>query len=224
MMVRNPPVERTSSNIPAGLWSKGGNQSTSLPSRTPPEKSSPPEASRAERGASLSGGHPWRKGVAALFVRDVMTRKVITAAPESTLREAADLLLQHHVSGVPVVRGTLVVGILSEKDIVRLVLSKVGRSQLPSHLLALFHEITAEQAGRTLQEVRQVLGSTPVSEAMTDHPILVAPDTRLDQAAQTMVEHNIHRLPVVDRGKLVGIVTREDMLRFSTGALASAFD
>jgi predicted transcriptional regulator len=191
----------------------------------PAEGSPPHEASRPARGATTSRARLRRREVGdPLRVRDVMTRKVITTVPESTLKEASDLLLQHHVSGLPVIRGTLIVGILSEKDIVRFVLSKVGRSQLPSHLMALFREITAEQAARTLREVRQVLTSTPVAQAMTDRPILVAPDTPLDQVAGIMIDHRIHRLPVVDRGELVGIITREDMMRFSAANIAIALD
>jgi CBS domain-containing protein len=159
---------------------------------------------------------------APLLVRDVMMRDVITTAPETMLEDAGDLLVKHHISGMPIVRGSMVVGVLSEKDILRCVLSKVGRSQLPAHLLALFHEFSAEQAGKTLNAVRHVLRTTPVSEAMSGHPILVAPDTGVDQAARLMIERKIHRLPVVDRGKLVGIVTREDMMRSSAGIVAAA--
>lgn len=149
---------------------------------------------------------------------------VVTITPQSTLREAVEALLQHHISGLAVVRGASVVGVLSEKDIARAVLSKVGLSQLPYHVLALLREFSVQQAGHTLEEVRRVLASTLVEQAMTTPPIVVAPDTPVEQAAQILVERKVHRLPVVDHGELVGIVTREDITRVSAGILAGAFD
>jgi CBS domain-containing protein len=187
--------------------------------------STPGGVARPSPSPSTSLGKPDRRGLGeALRIRDVMTRKVITAIPEWTLKEAADLLVEHRISGVPVVRGTSVVGVLSEKDIMRFVLIRIGRSQLPAHLLALFREFTADQAGRTLRDVRQVLTSASVSEAMSAHPVVVAPDARLEEAAQIMIDHKIHRLPVLDRGKLVGIVTRDDLVRIAAGALVEALD
>lgn len=179
-----------------------------------------------DRGDSSSRGHKPRRfdAGAPRFVRDVMTLNVVTVSPQATLQEAVGLLVQNHVSGLPVVRGSLVVGILSEKDIARVVLVKVGLSQLPSHLLALVREFSPRRAGYTLDKIREVLASTPVGQAMTDRPIVVAPDTPVDQAAQSMIEHRVHRLPVVDRGTLVGIVTREDITRASADILAGDFD
>ncbi len=153
-----------------------------------------------------------------------MTLNVVTVSAGSTLADAVDLLLQHHISGVPVVQDTAIVGILSEKDIARRVLSEVGLSQLPYHLLALIREFSSEQAGHTLLRIRQVLRSTSVRQAMVHPPIVVAPDASVDEAAQTMIRRKVHRLPVVEHGRLVGIVTREDITRVSAGILAGEFD
>lgn len=163
--------------------------------------------------------NPWTAGIGALLVRDVMTRRVIKTNPEASLRKAAQLLLRNHITGMPVLQGTKVVGVLSEKDIVRVVLSKIGRALLPAHLLALFLEITAEEEARTLAEIQQVLDGTTVAQAMTDHPITVESGSPLDQAMRLMIQHGVHRLPVLEGGKLVGILTRDDALRGSAGAL-----
>jgi CBS domain-containing protein len=173
----------------------------------------------APRESLSTERNPWVTGTGAMLVRDVMTRKVVTTNPEATLRSAAQLLLRNHVSGLPVVLGTDVVGVLSEKDIVRVILSKIGRVLLPAHLLALFLEITAEEEARTLQEIQHILDDTPVSQAMTPHPIVIEADAPLEQATRTMIQRGVHRLPVVERGKLVGIITRDDTLRGSAGAL-----
>ena len=62
------------------------------------------------------------------------------------------------------------------------------------------------------KEVRKIAATT-VDEAMTPHPVTVAPDSRIDTVAALMVDHNFHTLPVVDKGLLVGVVGKEDILR-----------
>jgi len=193
--------------------------------REPPAGSRPRHGQPASEEGAPPGHAPRRLDVAApVLVKDVMRLSVVTVHPQATLEEAVDLLVQNHVSGLPVVQDSRVVGILSEKDIVRHVLVKVGLSQLPSHLLALLGEFSARKAGVILDQVRSVLAATPVSQAMTPRPIIVAPDTPVDQAAQNMIEHQVHRLPVVDRERLVGIVTRDDITRVSAAILSGGSD
>jgi CBS domain-containing protein len=184
----------------------------------------PPSAvAPLERTAAF--GRKTRHGtIEPLRVRDVMTRRVITTSPDATLLDAADLLREYQISGLPVLWETAVVGVLSEKDIARFVLTRVGRSQLPSYLLGLFGEVSADRAGRTLREIRGVLTSTPVAEAMSPRAVIVPSESLVDDAAQTMIDRRIHRLPVVDRGQLVGILSRHDVLRFAAGHLAGDLD
>lgn len=194
-------------------------------SEASPRGRSSPTGNDRSTTAPSPGWQPRRQDPnAPLYVRDVMTLNVVTVSAGSTLADAVDLLLQHHISGVPVVQDTAIVGILSEKDIARRVLSEVGLSQLPYHLLALIREFSSEQAGHTLLRIRQVLRSTSVRQAMVHPPIVVAPDASVDEAAQTMIRRKVHRLPVVEHGRLVGIVTREDITRVSAGILAGEFD
>jgi CBS domain-containing protein len=110
-------------------------------------------------------------------VKDVMTTKVITIKPEQTRQQAARLLSQHRISGLPVVNdeGTLV-GVVTEYDVI----GKEGRA---------------------------------VSDIMTGSVITVAPETDLEDVAHVLLHERIKRLPVLEEGRVVGIVSRADLVR-----------
>jgi CBS domain-containing protein len=129
-----------------------------------------------------------------------MTRDAITVSPETPLKEAAELLARHQVSGLPVVDGAKVVGVVSEADIVaRSTGSRESRSLIREFL-----------SGRKHQPD---VGATRASDAMTSPAITIAPQRPVAEAARVMVERKVNRLPVVDNSGLVGIVTRADLVR-----------
>jgi CBS domain-containing protein len=108
---------------------------------------------------------------------DVMTTNVITVTEHQTKQQAALLLSQHRISGLPVVNNdNVVVGVVTEYDVI----SKEGRT---------------------------------VGEIMTRGVISVTPDTDLDEVSHILVYERIKRLPVIDQGKLLGIVSRADLVR-----------
>jgi len=112
-----------------------------------------------------------------MTVRDIMTRDPATLAPTATLGEAATLMKQHDCGSVPVVDGGRLVGIVTDRDIV----------------------IRVVADGRDPKTV-------PVSEAMTADPVTVGPDLSVDEAQQVMAGRQIRRLPVVEDGRLIGLV------------------
>lgn len=127
-------------------------------------------------------------------VADVMTHAVVTVEPGVSLKEAARLLAANRVSGLPVVTSEgAVLGIVSEADV-----------------LAKESEV-AGNAPRT--EGHGLLDARVVGEAMMAPALTIEPSSRIVVAAKTMVEHGVNRLPVVENGKLVGIVTRADLVR-----------
>jgi CBS domain-containing protein len=132
-------------------------------------------------------------------ISDVMTEEVVTVRPERSLKEVAEILALHRISGAPVVdaNGT-VIGVVSELDIVR---QEVGEEKPSGRLSRLF--------GR--RRKREVEKRT-ARDAMTSPPITIGPRREVSQAARTMVELGINRLPVVDDGRLVGIVARADLV------------
>jgi CBS domain-containing protein len=137
-------------------------------------------------------------------VRDVMHRDVITVAPQTPLKEVARTLVEHGISGVPVVdeHGT-VLGVVSETDL--LVKERGEPARRPRLLARLFGPEPADAAAKA--------EAVTAAEAMTAPAITITADRPLREAAALMVERQINRLPVVEDGRLVGIVTRADLVR-----------
>ncbi|MGA7861771.1 MAG: CBS domain-containing protein [Thermoplasmata archaeon] len=141
-----------------------------------------------------------------------MSRPVITVRPEATLEVAASLMSTHGVSGLPVVdRRPRLVGVLSQKDIVRVLHERAGLS-LPGGIFDLILDSTKARRSDLPRECRTILENTRVRVAMSSRPITVNANASLDDAIRLLMEHKINRLPVVENGALVGIVSRHDLL------------
>jgi CBS domain-containing protein len=129
-----------------------------------------------------------------------MTRDVVTVSPQTPLKDAAELLAQHRISGLPVVDEESVVGVLSEADI-------VARSTGSRESRSLIREFLSTRSPEPDVE------ATRVGDAMSSPAITIAPERPVAEAARVMVERGVNRLPVVDGSQLVGIVTRADLVR-----------
>jgi len=141
-----------------------------------------------------------------LTVRDVMTRPVKTVGPDMPLKEVARLLIDSGVSGAPVVDAWgQVLGVVSEGDF----LIKEQGAQ------AVHHRRFAPLFGETAETRTQLdkLAARTASEAMTAPAVTIAASRSVQDAAAIMTERRINRLPVVEGGVLVGIVTRADLVR-----------
>ena len=138
-------------------------------------------------------------------VSDVMTRRVVSISPEATIFEAIRLMLKHHISGVPVIadRGKLV-GIVTESDFLHRPETATERKR-SRWLDAFFGPAAAAK-----DYVRS--HGLKVEDVMTRDPVTVAENTPLDEVVRMMESHNIKRLPVMRRSKLVGIVSRADLM------------
>lgn len=117
--------------------------------------------------------------------RDIMSFPVKTIAPALTMKEAGQVLVRCGHSGIPVVDGQQIVGIISRRDI--------------------------EKAQR------KRLGHAPVKGFMQRNVVSVAPDTTIRDLQRLMIEHDIGRLPVVEGDRLIGIISRSDVLRLLHG-------
>jgi len=131
----------------------------------------------------------------AMLVRDLMTTEVVTVAPKASVKQATELLDAHHITALPVVddHGRLV-GVLSEADVLR-----DGLLPDPTR-----HEIRSPASGRTV--------ALRVKDVMTTMPVSVTADADLAEAAQLLVDTQVKSLPVVDHGRLVGIVSSSDVI------------
>jgi CBS domain-containing protein len=136
-------------------------------------------------------------------VRDVMTKDVLTTSPEATLKEVAALLAEHGISGLPVVdEQRRVLGVVSEADILLRERTAEGeRGGLIGRLLGQGDELERKLAART------------AGEAMTSPAVVIDADRVLGEAAARMLDEGVNRLPVLEGGKLVGNVTRADLVR-----------
>jgi CBS domain-containing protein len=137
-------------------------------------------------------------------IYDLMSREVVSVRPDTPLKEVARLLVEHAISGVPVVdeRGA-VVGVVSESDFM---IKERGRTYIPRSPLRWL-------LGETQHDLARVEATT-AGEAMSVPPITIEGRVAsIREAAIVMAERNINRLPVTEAGKLVGIITRADLLR-----------
>lgn len=149
-----------------------------------------------------------------LKIREVMSKPVITVTPEILVKEAAMLLAEKNISGVPVVEAGKIVGVFSEADILRSIKTtkKDLRLVFPS-VSSLGIAFQEEVTQREILEAYDEIGRRPVKEVMSKEVVTIEPDTPLNEAIVKMVRRDINRLPVVDRNELVGIVTRGDVIR-----------
>jgi len=127
-----------------------------------------------------------------MTIRDIMTTDIITVSPEETLMEVDGLFRGHGVRHMPVEENGTLVGIISDRDVLRAVSPFVNTpSESPRDV-------------RTLERTAR--------EMMKTDPICIAPDATLGEGAQMLLQEGINSLPVVDDGQLVGIVTTRDIL------------
>jgi len=148
-----------------------------------------------------------------------MTRDVVTLSPGMTVEEAAERLVQRGISGAPVVddRGHLV-GVLSESDILRrlkeIAEDALGKRYLTSRVHSLdLLAFLGERQHAAVEEVYRKLRGSKVSEVMTKRVQSVRPTDSLEVVAAAMIENDVNRLPVLDAGRVVGIITRADLAR-----------
>lgn len=136
-----------------------------------------------------------------MLVRDVMTRGCVSVMPETPLKEVAALLVTHRISGVPVVDAAGgVVGVVSEGDFLRKEAAEPG----PRHFWARL---------RGGEEAPDVAVATTAGDLMSRPAITIDAGRSLASAAGLMATRRVNRLPVVEDGRLVGIVTRADVVR-----------
>jgi CBS domain-containing protein len=174
-----------------------------------------------------------------LKIRDVMTRDVLTVTPETTLREAAELFARRHVSGAPVVVGEKVVGVVSGTDLLDFIASSPmvpgvvdepqpedDSDQAPrwedgdvppaAYFSELWSDVGAETGERFADSAGPELDALSehiVSEVMTREVCSLTPDLPVTAAADYMRTAHMHRVLVVEQGRLVGIVTSLDVAR-----------
>lgn len=144
-----------------------------------------------------------------MYIKDIMTKNVITVTEDDTVEKCANLLITHDLSGLPVLddKGR-VKGIVTEGDIIR----RASRIKGPAALEVLGGIFYLESPKHFMDELKKSMGSV-VKDIMTKELITIEEDTKIEEAATLLVQNKIKRLPVIDKkGNLMGIVSRKDIM------------
>ena len=147
------------------------------------------------------------------MVRDVMNPEPVACQASDAVSEAVLLLKRNDISGMPVLEGERLVGVVSESDLLKLLSAEEeGGLWLPSPLEILEVPIRDLIRWEKLQAGAEEIGMIRVSEVMTKKVFTVGPEDTIEDAASIMVRQRINRLPVLEDERLVGIVTRGDII------------
>ena len=143
-----------------------------------------------------------------LKAKDIMTRDVITVKPTTIIEELARVFVKYQISGAPVVddNGNLE-GIVTENDLI----GQNSRLHIPT-VLRLFDAFIPLGTSRLENEIKKMAAST-VRDICTKDVITVDEETSIEDIASIMTEKKIHLLPVLQEGKLTGIIGKKDLIR-----------
>jgi acetoin utilization protein AcuB len=135
-------------------------------------------------------------------VRDIMSRNPITIEPDTPVGTAIAVMVERKIRHLPVVdEQGAVIGIITDRDLRNVALAPAAEPYLSA------------AARRRLRGIGATLANLRVKDVMTGHPITTKPDMALSQAAALMLEQHIGSLPVIDNGKLVGIIAGRDAVK-----------
>jgi CBS domain-containing protein len=147
-------------------------------------------------------------------IKDIMTTNVIFCIPDDPVKDAARLMRENEVSGIPVVEDGKVLGIITENDILKLLEVPERNSQLwlPSPFEIIEVPIRELIGWEEAKHALDNKGALSVGKVMSHPAIIARPDESLETVASRMVKHKINRVPVVADEMLVGIVSRQDII------------
>jgi len=146
----------------------------------------------------------------ALTVRDIMDTALPTVLPEDSVESVLGVMREHELSGVPVVNeGGRCVGIITEEDLV--MRGEDADLHLPHYFQLFGGFVFLESLSHFEDRLRKAVAAT-AGDLMTEHPVTIEPEASAADAARVIAEAGHNRLPVVEHGRYVGVVTRVDVL------------
>lgn len=144
-----------------------------------------------------------------ITAKEIMTTDVVTVSPETSVKEAANIMSENNISGLPVVEDEKLVGIVTENDLI----IKDKKLHFPEYINVLGGIIYLESYKKFKEEFKKFT-AVKVKELMTEKVVTAKPDDTIEDLATLMYQENINRIPVVnDKGQLVGIVTRGNIVK-----------
>ena len=142
---------------------------------------------------------------------DIMTKDVITVKPETTVEELARLLIEHKISGAPVVdEENRLIGVVTENDLIK----KNARLHIPT-IIRLFDAYFLLNSKKVEDEIKKMVAGT-VDEICNKDIVSLTEETTIEDIATIMSEKNIHLLPVLRDDMVVGIIGKADIVRSMT--------
>jgi len=148
--------------------------------------------------------------------KDLMSKDVICLHPEDSIFEAAKLFSQLDIHGLPVVKNGKLIGMITVTDIIKFIdiktdnIPEIKGTALPDVILAIFRTMkSSENFERELEKI----SNFKVEDIMSKEVIIVNQKTSFLEIARLMDKHNIHRVPVVSKNKLVGMITGVDLMK-----------
>lgn len=144
-----------------------------------------------------------------LKAKDIMTSEVITVDENRSVKDLAKILAENKISGVPVVDDQgKIVGIVTESDLI----DRAKKVHIPTVMRLFDSFVFLESPERMEKDLKKMAAST-VRDICNEKVVSVTPATPLDEVATLMSENKVHTLPVINKGKLVGIIGKSDIIR-----------
>lgn len=144
-----------------------------------------------------------------MLAKDIMTHEVITVKPDTTIEDAARLLVDNKISGIPVIdEDGRILGIVTEKDL----MIKASELKVPFYITFFDSIIFLENPIRFNNNLKKYFASQ-VKDVMTTRVVTVDEDTPVSEVARLMQTERVNRVPVLKDGIITGIITRNDILK-----------
>ena len=141
--------------------------------------------------------------------KDIMTADVITTTSNQSIKELSELFVKHKINGVPVVDDNgEVIGVVTQGDLIE----QQKNLHIPT-VIALFDAVLFMESAKKFEEEAKKLTGKTVNDIYHRNPITVTPSTEVNEVATLMAEKDVHTVPVVSGGKLVGIIGKIDVIK-----------
>ena len=141
--------------------------------------------------------------------KDIMTKNVITVKPDDTVEKVVKLLMDYNITGLPVVdQANHVLGIITEGDLIY----RSNELKMPRYLAILDSYIFFENPNNLEKQIKKMIGYV-VKDVMTEKVIAADVDDTIEELSKLMTNNKVNRLPILENGVLVGIVSRRDIIK-----------
>ena len=157
-----------------------------------------------------------------ITAKELMNKRVICFEPEDSIFDAARIFAREDISGAPVVENDRLIGIVSISDVVKFMTTKITDSNIIEHepQSLSFLLLNLAKMGKDYMGFKKEIGRlshTKVKDVMSKEVLIISPDMTLIEIAELMDKKDVNRLPVIEKDKLVGMVSRADLLKTLLG-------